>query len=128
MSDAERRAEFQASQKLSDDPRVTGIGRVLRRFSLDELPQLVNVLIGDISLVGPRPITAEELARYGTSVDQLLGLRPGVTGYWQINGRSRLSYEDRVRLDISYCNNWSLGLDLTIIAKTVRTLVRPDAC
>jgi Bacterial sugar transferase len=91
--------------------------------SLDELPQLVNVLRCDISLVGPRPITQEELERYGDKVDQLLGLRPGVTGYWQINGRSRLSYEDRIRLDISYCNNWSLGLDLTILAKTARTLV-----
>jgi exopolysaccharide biosynthesis polyprenyl glycosylphosphotransferase len=122
MNDPERRAEFEATQKLETDPRVTRLGHVLRRFSVDELPQLVNVLRGDISLVGPRPITAEELNRYGDKVEQLLGLRPGLTGYWQINGRSRLSYEDRVRLDISYCNNWSLGLDLTILAKTARVL------
>src|SRR5438046_7381361 len=123
MSDPERRTQFEVMQKLESDPRVTSLGRVLRRLSLDELPQLVNVLRGDISLVGPRPITEEELDRYGDKVEQLLGLRPGVTGYWQINGRSRLSYEDRVRLDISYCNNWSLGLDLTILAKTLRILV-----
>jgi exopolysaccharide biosynthesis polyprenyl glycosylphosphotransferase len=122
MSDPQRAQEFQESYKLADDPRVTRIGQFLRRTSLDELPQLVNVLKGDISLVGPRAVTADELERYGGRVDDLLGVRPGLTGYWQINGRSRLSYEDRVRLDLSYITGWSLRLDLEILAKTLRVL------
>jgi lipopolysaccharide/colanic/teichoic acid biosynthesis glycosyltransferase len=104
------------------------MGRIARRLSLDELPQLLNVLKGDLSMVGPRPITQEEIGRYGDFAESLLGIRPGVTGYWQINGRSRLAYEDRIRLDLSYIRSWSLGLDLTILAKTFRTIARPDAC
>lgn len=123
MSDPQHAQRFEASYKLADDPRVTRVGRTLRRTSLDELPQLLNVLMGDISLVGPRAITADELGRYGERVDDLLGIRPGVTGYWQINGRSQLSYEDRVRLDLSYITGWSLRLDLEILAKTARTLL-----
>jgi exopolysaccharide biosynthesis polyprenyl glycosylphosphotransferase len=123
MADPDRAREFELSYKLVSDPRITRIGHLLRRSSLDELPQLINVLKGDISLVGPRPVTTEELQRYGSRVDELLGVRPGVTGYWQINGRSRLTYEDRVRLDLSYVTGWSHKLDLTILAKTLRTLV-----
>jgi exopolysaccharide biosynthesis polyprenyl glycosylphosphotransferase len=123
LNDPERAREFSETYKLSDDPRVTRVGRFLRRTSLDELPQLMNVLRGDISLVGPRAITADELERYGDRVDDLLGVRPGVTGYWQINGRSRLSYADRVRLDLAYVAGWSFRLDLEILAKTLRTLV-----
>jgi len=119
-----RRREFEETFKLKDDPRITRLGGFLRRSSLDELPQLVNVLRGDLSLVGPRAVTREELPRYGESVDTLLGIRPGVTGYWQVNGRSRLSYEDRVRLDLAYVSGWSLGLDVNILVKTARTLVR----
>jgi exopolysaccharide biosynthesis polyprenyl glycosylphosphotransferase len=122
ISDPQRAQEFEASYKFAADPRVTRVGRFLRRTSLDELPQLLNVLSGDISLVGPRAITLDELGRYGTRVDDLLGVRPGVTGYWQINGRSRLSYDDRVRLDLSYITGWSLRLDLAILAKTFRVL------
>jgi exopolysaccharide biosynthesis polyprenyl glycosylphosphotransferase len=128
LGDTERAAEFHASYKLADDPRVTRMGRIARRLSLDELPQLLNVLKGDLSMVGPRPITQEEIGRYGDFAESLLGIRPGVTGYWQINGRSRLAYEDRIRLDLSYIRSWSLGLDLTILAKTFRTIARPDAC
>jgi exopolysaccharide biosynthesis polyprenyl glycosylphosphotransferase len=123
MTDPRRRAEFEGTQKLKEDPRVTNLGNFLRRTSLDELPQLVNVLFGHISLVGPRPITREELIRYGERVHKILQVRPGVTGYWQINGRSNLAYDDRVRLDIAYCNNWSLRQDLSILAKTVRVLL-----
>ncbi len=123
LADSERAAEFQAFYKLADDPRITTAGRILRKFSIDELPQLWNVLTGDLSLVGPRPITEDELGRYGDLADSLLSIRPGVTGYWQINGRSQLSYEDRVHLDLSYIRSWSLGLDLTILAKTLRVLM-----
>jgi exopolysaccharide biosynthesis polyprenyl glycosylphosphotransferase len=123
MADAARAAEFATTYKLEQDPRVTRVGNVLRKLSLDELPQLLNVVKGDLSLVGPRAITRDELSRYGADVEALLNIRPGVTGYWQINGRSRLSYEDRVRLDLSYIANWSLGLDLQILAKTVRELL-----
>jgi exopolysaccharide biosynthesis polyprenyl glycosylphosphotransferase len=126
LHDPGRAREFDAMYKLANDPRITRVGRFLRRSSLDELPQLINVLKGDISLVGPRPVTATELSRYGPRVDELLGVRPGVTGYWQINGRSRLTYEDRVRLDLSYISGWSLKLDLAILAKTLRTLVVQD--
>lgn len=123
LGDPENAAEFAVSYKLRNDPRVTRVGKLLRRTSLDELPQLLNVIRGDLSLVGPRAITNNELGRYGDDVDELLGVRPGITGYWQVNGRSQLVYEDRVRLDISYIRNWSLGLDLKILARTVRVLL-----
>jgi exopolysaccharide biosynthesis polyprenyl glycosylphosphotransferase len=124
LADPERAREFADSYKLANDPRVTRVGRLLRATSIDELPQLANVFKGDLSLVGPRAITAEELPRYGNRVEDLLAIRPGVTGYWQINGRSRLRYDDRVRLDLSYVAGWSLSLDLTILAKTLRVLLR----
>jgi exopolysaccharide biosynthesis polyprenyl glycosylphosphotransferase len=127
LAETGRRDEFEATYKLHDDPRVTRLGRVLRRLSLDELPQLVNVVRGDLSLVGPRAVTRDELVHYGDAVETLLGIRPGVTGYWQVNGRSRLSYADRVRLDLAYVSGWSLALDINILVKTFRTLVRPGA-
>ena len=123
IGDPEHRREFEASQKLRDDPRVTRFGARLRRSSLDELPQLINVLTGTLSLVGPRPITPAELDRYGSAGAELLNVKPGLTGYWQINGRSDLDYTDRVRLDLAYVGDWSVGLDLTILAKTIRVLV-----
>jgi len=101
---------------------VTRFGVFLRQSSLDELPQLINVLKGDISLVGPRPIVRDELSRYGRHASALLDVRPGVTGYWQINGRSQIDYGERVRLDMAYVRSWSLKLDLLILAKTVRVL------
>jgi exopolysaccharide biosynthesis polyprenyl glycosylphosphotransferase len=123
LVDPLRRAEFESTFKFRDDPRVTRVGRLLRRTSVDELPQLWNVLCGDISLVGPRALTAEELDRYyGAAVPTLLQIRPGVTGYWQINGRSQLAYEDRVRLDLAYIAGWSLGLDLAILTRTLRVV------
>jgi len=129
MADPERQREFQQSFKLQDDPRVTRVGRHLRRLSLDELPQLFNVLRGDMSLVGPRPITEAELARYARHASVLLAVKPGITGYWQINGRSSLDYTDRVRLDIAYVTSWSLRLDCQILARTARVLLsRSGAC
>jgi exopolysaccharide biosynthesis polyprenyl glycosylphosphotransferase len=123
MADESRRREFGLTYKLNDDPRVTRVGNRLRRTSLDELPQLLNVLVGDMSLVGPRPITSDEIPRYRSAANALLAVKPGITGYWQINGRSGLDYEDRVRLDSAYVGSWSLKLDFKIIAKTLRVLV-----
>jgi lipopolysaccharide/colanic/teichoic acid biosynthesis glycosyltransferase len=124
LEDPAAREEFERTHKLADDPRVTRVGRFLRRTSLDELPQLLNVLVGDMSLVGPRPVTEAELGRYHDEVMTLLSFRPGVTGYWQINGRSRTSYEERVRLDLAYVRGWSLKLDLAVLGKTAWTLVK----
>jgi exopolysaccharide biosynthesis polyprenyl glycosylphosphotransferase len=108
--------------KLPDDPRVTSIGRFLRRFSLDELPQLFNVLRGEMSLVGPRPPLPEEVAVYEDWQFDRLEVRPGITGLWQASGRSELSFEECVRLDLFYIENWSLAYDLYIIMKTIPAL------
>ncbi len=109
--------------KLKDDPRVTRVGRLLRRYSLDELPQLLNVVRGDMSLVGPRPPLADEVAAYEDQVFRRLRVRPGLTGLWQVSGRSDLSWEDAVRLDLRYVDNWSVAMDLTILWKTARAVV-----
>jgi exopolysaccharide biosynthesis polyprenyl glycosylphosphotransferase len=124
LEDPLTREEFERTQKLEDDPRVTKFGRFLRRTSLDELPQLLNVVRGEMSLVGPRPVTRAELSRYGDEVVTLLSFRPGVTGYWQVNGRSRNLYDERVRMDIAYIRGWSLKLDLAVLGKTAWTLVK----
>ncbi|HET7530946.1 MAG TPA: sugar transferase [Mycobacteriales bacterium] len=109
--------------KMKDDPRVTRIGRLLRRYSLDELPQLLNVVHGDMALVGPRPPLPREVANYATDVHRRLLVKPGITGLWQVSGRSDLSWEDSVRLDLYYVENWSLALDLQILWKTVFAVV-----
>lgn len=113
------REEWNRKHKLKDDPRVTRIGRWLRRSSLDELPQLINVLAGDMSLVGPRPIVTEEIAKYGDAYDIYKRLRPGITGLWQVSGRSNTGYEERIGYDIYYARNWSIWLDVYLLAKTV---------
>jgi lipopolysaccharide/colanic/teichoic acid biosynthesis glycosyltransferase len=105
--------------KLKDDPRITRCGRVLRRYSLDELPQLVNVLRGDMALVGPRPALPEEVAAYDEDPRHRLVVKPGLTGLWQVSGRSDLSWDETVRLDLDYVDNWSIGSDLAILARTV---------
>jgi exopolysaccharide biosynthesis polyprenyl glycosylphosphotransferase len=110
--------------KMRHDPRVTPVGRVLRRFSLDELPQLFNVLGGSMSLVGPRPPLPSEVERYDTSIRRRLLVKPGLTGLWQISGRSDLSWEESVRLDLRYVENWSLALDLLILWKTASAVLR----
>jgi lipopolysaccharide/colanic/teichoic acid biosynthesis glycosyltransferase len=110
--------EFEQNFKLKNDPRLTRLGRYLRTLSLDELPQLINVLKGQMSLVGPRMITAREISKYGEYKHLLLRVKPGITGYWQINGRQDVSYEQRVRMDISYVENWSLLKDLKILVLT----------
>jgi lipopolysaccharide/colanic/teichoic acid biosynthesis glycosyltransferase len=110
--------EFKRDQKVKDDPRVTKIGKFLRKSSLDELPQLFNVLLGELSLVGPRPIVEDELKRYGRWASYLMSIKPGMTGLWQISGRNDVSYEERVKIDIHYVQNWSLWQDFVILIKT----------
>jgi Undecaprenyl-phosphate galactose phosphotransferase WbaP len=118
-NDADAAAEWAATQKLRNDPRVTPVGRFLRHTSLDELPQLLNVLRGEMSLVGPRPVVQSELGFYGENADYYMLTRPGVTGLWQVSGRSDTTYAQRVRLDVWYVRNWSLWHDLAILMKTV---------
>lgn len=116
--------EWNRSHKLKNDPRVTAIGRFLRRTSLDEFPQFWNVLRGDLSVVGPRPVVREELIKfYGNNASSILKVRPGLTGLWQVSGRSETSYEKRVQLDLEYVEKGSLLLDLTIVAKTIPALL-----
>ncbi len=110
--------------KMKQDPRITRVGRWLRRFSLDELPQLVNVAKGDMSLVGPRPPLPSEVSQYGLDVRRRLLVKPGLTGLWQISGRSQLSWDEPVRLDLHHVESWSLALDAMILWKTVAAVVR----
>lgn len=116
--------EWEKTRKLTNDPRVTRIGRILRKTSLDELPQIFNILIGDMSFVGPRPIVYEEIKRYGSAFLDYRQTRPGLTGAWQISGRNDIAYDVRIELDRSYISNWSLWLDLTIILKTIPAVIR----
>jgi undecaprenyl-phosphate galactose phosphotransferase len=112
-------AEWSANQKLRDDPRVTRLGLFLRLSSLDELPQIFNVLRGEMSLVGPRPIVQSEVARYGSDIEYYYAAKPGLTGLWQVSGRSDMSYISRVKLDVWYVVNWTLWHDIAILFKTV---------
>ncbi len=118
-NDPEAADEWAATQKLRDDPRITRIGRFLRASSLDELPQLLNVVRGEMSLVGPRPIVRAEVARYGSNIEHYYAAKPGLTGLWQVSGRSDMSYARRVQLDVWYVRNWSLWHDIAILFKTV---------
>ena len=124
--DPDARTEWEQDFKLKNDPRITPIGQFLRETSLDELPQLWNVLKGDMSLVGPRPIIQEELKRYGNQAGYYLEARPGITGLWQISGRNDTGYEDRVALDCWYVRNWSLWYDLVVLFKTVRVVLKKE--
>src|SRR5204863_10054327 len=110
--------------KMRHDPRITAMGRWLRRYSLDELPQLLNVLSGDMSLVGPRPPLPSEVALYASDVQRRLLVKPGITGLWQVSGRSDLSWDDAVRLDLYYVDNWSLILDLHTMWRTIGVVLR----
>ena len=124
--DPEARAEWERDFKLKNDPRITPIGRFLRRTSLDELPQIWNVLRGDMSFVGPRPVVTAELERYGNQVEYYLEAKPGITGLWQISGRNDVTYETRVYLDAWYVKNWSLFNDIVILLKTFSVIFRKD--
>lgn len=126
-SDPAAAAEWTANRKLRNDPRVTAIGAILRKSSLDELPQLFNVLKGDMSIVGPRPVTDEELERYSTAIGAYLACRPGITGLWQVSGRSTTTYDKRVACDAFYARNWSMTLDAKILIVTIPSLLASDS-
>jgi exopolysaccharide production protein ExoY len=120
--------EWEESHKLKNDPRLTTLGVMLRKTSLDELPQLFNILKGDMSFVGPRPIVAAEIPRYGRYISDYLRARPGLTGAWQISGRNDVSYETRVMLDRDYVQNWRFARDLVIMMRTVGVVIRRSGC
>ena len=125
-SDPVAAAEWTANRKLRYDPRVTAIGAILRKSSLDELPQLFNVLRGEMSIVGPRPVTEEELVRYSGAVNAYLACRPGITGLWQVSGRSTTTYNKRIACDTFYARNWSMTLDAKIVIVTIPALLLSD--
>lgn len=122
----EARKEWNKTHKLRHDPRITKVGAFLRRYSLDELPQLWNVLAGHMSLVGPRPIVAAEVEKYAESFECYCRVKPGLTGLWQVSGRSELTYDERVALDCSYVNQWSLRRDVKILLKTFGVVLKQD--
>ena len=122
-SGPEARKEWAEDQKLKDDPRMTRVGRFLRRTSLDELPQLWNVVRGEMSLVGPRPIVESEVRKYGTEFERYMSVPPGITGLWQVSGRNNTTYEERVQLDATYVENWSLSLDAYILGRTFEAVL-----
>ena len=126
-SDPAAAAEWTANRKLRNDPRVTAIGAILRKSSLDELPQLFNVLKGNMSIVGPRPVTDDELERYSTAIGAYLACRPGITGLWQVSGRSTTTYDKRVACDAFYARNWSMTLDAKILIVTIPSLLASDS-
>ena len=125
-SNPELKAEFERNFKLKNDPRLTKTGSVLRKLSLDELPQLFNIFAGQMSFVGPRMITAAELEKYGPYKSLVLRVKPGLTGYWQISGRQEVSYDERVKMDVHYIENWSLGLDMLILLRTPFKVLRRE--
>ncbi|MDA8585465.1 sugar transferase [Rhodobacteraceae bacterium] len=124
VENPEARVEYNTYLKLRDDPRVIGfIGKFLRKTSLDELPQFINVLRGEMSIVGPRPVTEPEIKLYGSAAPKVLSVRPGITGLWQVSGRNRFTFDERVTIDQEYVRNQSFGLDLSIICQTVVVLL-----
>lgn len=123
---ASAREEWERDFKLKNDPRVTRIGKFLRKTSLDELPQLINVIRGDMSLVGPRPIVSEEVPKYGQYISDYYLVHPGITGYWQTNGRNDVDYDARVRMDSWYVRNWSVWLDMVILVRTIGVVFKRD--
>jgi exopolysaccharide production protein ExoY len=125
-SDPVAAAEWATNRKLRHDVRVTAIGAILRKSSLDELPQLFNVLKGDMSIVGPRPVTDEELIRYSSAINAYLACRPGITGLWQVSGRSTTTYEKRIACDTFYARNWSMSLDAKILIVTIPAVLLSD--
>jgi lipopolysaccharide/colanic/teichoic acid biosynthesis glycosyltransferase len=112
------RSAFEAKHKLEDDPRITRVGRFLRKYSLDELPQFINIVRGEMWLVGPRMISPEELAKYGRQATKLVSVKPGITGLWQVSGRQQTTYERRVELDMQYIDSWSVATDVRILLRT----------
>ncbi len=126
LEDPKIRKEWEENYKLDNDPRITKIGSILRKTSLDELPQLFNILVGDMSIVGPRPVIDDEIKKYGSNKDKLLSVTPGLTGWWACNGRSCTSYEDRMKLELYYVDHRSILLDIKVIIKTAISVIKRD--
>lgn len=122
----EIRKEFKETQKLQNDPRITKIGNFLRKTSLDELPQMINILKGDMTFIGPRPIVDGEIDKYENNKEKFLSVKPGLTGYWQVNGRSTTTYEERMELELYYVDHQSLWLDVKIFFKTFVTVLKKE--
>lgn len=122
----EARIEFEENHKLKDDPRITKLGKFIRKTSIDELPQFINVLKGDMSLIGPRPIVDGEIEKYGENKDKFLSVRPGLTGYWAANGRSDITYEERMKMELYYVDNISFKLDIQIFFKTIISVIKKE--
>ncbi len=127
--DEEARKEWEANQKLQNDPRVTKVGNFLRKTSLDEVPQFINVLLGEMSLVGPRAVVDGEIERFGIQKDKILSVKPGITGRWAANGRSNIDYEERVAMEAAYVDDFSIFQDIKIIIKTIACVLKKEgAC
>ena len=125
MSDEKLKMEFEQTHKIKNDPRITTIGKLLRKTSLDELPQFINVLKNEMSIVGPRPIVKKEKKKYGKNFKKVLSVKPGITGLWQVSGRNNLSYKTRVKLDINYIENYNFLMDIRIIIRTIGVILFP---
>ena len=122
----EQMKEYKENYKLTDDPRITKIGKFLRKTSLDELPQLINIIKGELSIIGPRPVVQDELEKYGTDAEKFLSVTPGLTGYWAANGRSSTSYEERMKMELFYVDNLSLKLDIQVFFKTIISVIKKE--
>ena len=125
MKDEKLKIEFEQNHKIKNDPRITIIGKILRKTSLDELPQLINVLKNEMSIVGPRPIVRNEKKKYGRNFNKVLSVRPGITGLWQVSGRNNLTYKTRVKLDLNYIENYNFLMDIRILIRTIGVILFP---
>ena len=125
MKDNNLKKEFEETHKLKNDPRITVIGKLLRKTSLDEFPQFINVLRGEMSIVGPRPIVKEEIIKYKENFKKVSSIKPGITGLWQVSGRNNLTYKRRVMLDLNYVENYNLLMDLRILIRTFGVILFP---
>ena len=125
MRDDKLKMEFEETHKIKNDPRITTIGKILRKTSLDELPQFINVLRGEMSIVGPRPIVKDEKKKYGKNLKKVLTIKPGITGLWQVSGRNNLTYKKRVMLDLNYVRNYNLLMDMRILIRTFGVILFP---
>ena len=122
----EQLREYKENYKLTNDPRITKVGKFLRKTSLDELPQLINIINGDLSIIGPRPVVADELEKYGVNKDKFLSVTPGLTGYWAANGRSNTTYEQRMEMELYYIDNLSLKMDIKVFFKTILSVLKKE--
>lgn len=122
----EQMKEYKENYKLTDDPRITKVGNILRKTSLDELPQLLNIIKGDLSIIGPRPVVQDELEKYGANAEKFLSVTPGLTGYWAANGRSCTTYEERMEMELYYVDNLSLKMDIKVFFKTISAVIKRE--